>query len=425
MEFTDNAYAAIAATTLLLLAGIATGGMILYAVCAALILLIAIDCLRLWLMARSAKQRLAVSRSLSDNNIFPGSKTMLTIKFTYPGGPLSKLHIVQTLDATILAYPLPATVQLSRGSNRELSTVLTPTKCGNFILAPLTVEMGSLLFRKALRMGGEEKLTVIPAIGISAPVNEPRPTHHQHGRPGDALDRVIEKHGGVDFSGLKRYEVGDDIRRVDWSISNRADVLVIKEYEDERPLPTFFLIDVDPSMAPEGARSNLESAVDLTTKLVDRMLLDNEGLGLIGFSRSDIVKFIQNGTGRHQAEAFRNALLSIKPEGTDVHSSPPVSVSLQEMYVMGLAFDDAAGHEVLGPILEETLARHQANIRDDGFSRAIVKAIKSSKTPCSIIVMTNLSMGMASLLNGIRLVKYYGHSISVILMPNVWHVKKS
>jgi hypothetical protein len=85
-----------------------------------------------------------------------------------------------------------------------------------------------------------------------------------------------------------------------------------------------------------------------------------------------------------------------------------------ELYEVGQAFEA----EAWKPILDETLRNYPANSIYDGFMQAINTAIGSSKEPCQIIVVTGLSMGLLSLMNGIRLARYHGHFVSVILFDS-------
>ena len=74
-----------------------------------------------------------------------------------------------------------------------------------------------------------------------------------------------------------------------------------------------------------------------------------------------------------------------------------------------------------GMLIDDMLREYEANIEDDGFSRSIKTAILSINTPSRLVVITNLSMGMTSLLNNLRIAQYYGYKVSVVLMPHTWH----
>ncbi len=96
-------------------------------------------------------------------------------------------------------------------------------------------------------------------------------------------------------------------------------------------------------------------------------------------------------------------------------------LTLNEIEVTRQKLTRSAGLEGPGLLLGEAARGFSVNVRDDGFTRTIAKAAEAAGGPCHFIVMTNLSMGMASLLNGLRIARYYGHSTTVGLTPHVWY----
>jgi len=66
-------------------------------------------------------------------------------------------------------------------------------------------------------------------------------------------------------------------------------------------------------------------------------------------------------------------------------------------------------------VIEETFKGYIANVREDGFVRAVLAAVGDSKSPCEVLVVTGLSMGLPALMNGLRLAQYYGHSPTVVM----------
>lgn len=58
----------------------------------------------------------------------------------------------------------------------------------------------------------------------------------------------IIKGTGLGFSGIKEYNIGDDVRKIDWNVFSRTNVLHIREYYDDRQKTFWFLIDISKSM---------------------------------------------------------------------------------------------------------------------------------------------------------------------------------
>jgi uncharacterized protein (DUF58 family) len=60
---------------------------------------------------------------------------------------------------------------------------------------------------------------------------------------------------GMDFEELRHYQVGDDIRQMDWKITNRTKKPHVRVYVEERERPVFVLVDQRLSMFFGSARA--------------------------------------------------------------------------------------------------------------------------------------------------------------------------
>ena len=87
----------------------------------------------------------------------------------------------------------------------------------------------------------------------------------RRGLPGERLGRGIGS--SLEFLDRRSYEVGDDVRHLDWRAYARTDQLLVKQYEEElRPRLELFL-DLSRSLAVEEAKFAL--AVDLAGVLLE------------------------------------------------------------------------------------------------------------------------------------------------------------
>ena len=51
-------------------------------------------------------------------------------------------------------------------------------------------------------------------------------------------------HGqGIEFSGVREYLRGDDVRAIDWNVTARSGKPYVKTFEEERELQIFLVID--------------------------------------------------------------------------------------------------------------------------------------------------------------------------------------
>ena len=52
---------------------------------------------------------------------------------------------------------------------------------------------------------------------------------------------------GIEFSEVREYSMGDDIRRIDWNVTARTKKLHVKEFVEERDLYVYVLFDYSAS----------------------------------------------------------------------------------------------------------------------------------------------------------------------------------
>ena len=76
--------------------------------------------------------------------------------------------------------------------------------------------------------------------------------------------RSAFKGEGIEFSGVREYEAGDDVRAIDWRVTARTGRLAIRRYVEERNRTVLFLLDVGPALAAgSGERCLLDVAADV------------------------------------------------------------------------------------------------------------------------------------------------------------------
>lgn len=419
MKLKKIARVAVGAMALLLLMGYLTGGILFYGVSALILLLFAVDLARLWRMQADAG-RIYVDRNLSRRELPAGSTSQLIVELTYTGVRPLPVRVSQPLPRSIASTFGEPSLILKPNTILTLTADLKPSKYGDFQIPSMRIAFESWLFESEARPDSPLYIFVKVAIGQS--LIRPGAVFRSAARHSEIFENVTRKSGGSDFSKVRRYEAGDNAKNIDWALSGKTGSLIVREYEDERIMPVYFLIDVDASMGI-GKKTGLDSAVGLAAALIDQLIIDNERVGLACFSRDEVVRYEQIGLGREHVAKIKDILSSAKPMAS--FSSRPVgmlrSTSAHELYHAGLELDSSGA---LGTVLEETLKSYMANVREDGFSAAVLKVSKSTPSVSHLVIMTNLSMGMTSLLNGIRMAGYYGHSVSVVLTPRIWHEEK-
>ena len=64
----------------------------------------------------------------------------------------------------------------------------------------------------------------------------------------------IKRGHGIEFADYRKYELGDDLRHIDWGVYARSDRLYLKRFREERDLSLLLLVDGTNSMFVPEAR---------------------------------------------------------------------------------------------------------------------------------------------------------------------------
>ena len=90
---------------------------------------------------------------------------------------------------------------------------------------------------------------------------------------------------GYDFWDHKKYEFGDDTRKIDWNATARMGYTLIKNTHEEKDIDIFVVADLSGSMnMVTGARSKKELLLYITAMLAYSALADQMRIGFLGFT---------------------------------------------------------------------------------------------------------------------------------------------
>ncbi len=96
--------------------------------------------------------------------------------------------------------------------------------------------------------------------------------------------KVLFRGTGIEFAGLREYVLGeDDASRIDWKASLRSKRLYVKQYEEERELDVYILLDTSVSMlfgTQEKLKSEYAAVVAGTLAYAAIESGDNVGFGM-------------------------------------------------------------------------------------------------------------------------------------------------
>ena len=131
----------------------------------------------------------------------------------------------------------------------------------------------------------------------------------------------VFKGRGMEFSEVREYQVGDDIRTIDWNVTARMGHPYVKIFEEERELTVMLLVDVS-SSGNFGTHERMkgEIAIEICALLAFSAIKNNDKVGLIIFT-DGIEKFIPPKKGKSHVLRVLRELLYHKPQGTQTDIS--------------------------------------------------------------------------------------------------------
>jgi uncharacterized protein (DUF58 family) len=125
---------------------------------------------------------------------------------------------------------------------------------------------------------------------------------------------------GMAFSEVREYQLGDDIRSIDWNVTARYNAPFVKVFEEEREMTVMLLIDVSAS-GNFGTQKQFkrELATELAAILAFSAIKNNDKVGVIFFT-DKVEKFIPPKKGKsHILRIIREVLaFEATGKGTDI-----------------------------------------------------------------------------------------------------------
>jgi uncharacterized protein (DUF58 family) len=125
---------------------------------------------------------------------------------------------------------------------------------------------------------------------------------------------------GMDFEELREYMPGDDVRDIDWNVSNRMGRPFVKRFREERELTMVLALDVSASSAFGSARrTKRQFAAEVAGTLAVSAARSSDKIALMLFS-NEVELFVPPRKGRRHILRLVREMLAREPRhrGTDV-----------------------------------------------------------------------------------------------------------
>jgi uncharacterized protein (DUF58 family) len=115
---------------------------------------------------------------------------------------------------------------------------------------------------------------------------------------------------GVDFADLREYQPEDDVRYIDWNVTARMDAPYVRQYNEDREITAWFLLDLSPSVDFGTLQSQKrEMLTDFVGTMARLLTRHGNRVGAI-FYDSQVKRAIPAKGGRVQVLRILNDLMN-------------------------------------------------------------------------------------------------------------------
>lgn len=143
---------------------------------------------------------------------------------------------------------------------------------------------------------------------------------------------------GMEFEEVRPYQVGDEIRTIDWNVSARVGEPHVKLFREERELTVMLAVDLSGSQS-FGTQQQLkrELLAEIAATLAFSAIRNNDKVGLICFT-DRVEKFVPPRKGPKHVLRIVRELLALKPEGRGTAVGPAIEELDRVLRKRGVVF---------------------------------------------------------------------------------------
>ena len=154
---------------------------------------------------------------------------------------------------------------------------------------------------------------------------------------------------GIEFSEVREYLPGDDVRTIDWNVTARMGSPYVKKFVEERELAVYLIVDVSASSAFSTTRATKrELAAEVATLLAFAADANHDKVGLIAFT-DRVERFLRPKKGLQHVLRLARELVYLRPagRGTDLGAAIDLLMHVAKRPCVAFILSDfhAAGFE--------------------------------------------------------------------------------
>ncbi|WP_069133087.1 DUF58 domain-containing protein [Rhodohalobacter halophilus] len=150
---------------------------------------------------------------------------------------------------------------------------------------------------------------------------------------------------GMEFTEVRTYTFGDDIRQIDWNVTARNDEPYIKVFEEEREQTLMLCVDISPSgFFGSRSQTKMELAIEICAVLAFSAIKNSDKVGMVLFSNK-VEKVIPPKKGKTHVLRLIRELYTTEPTGTSTNIADALSyvnrlLNRKSIIVLASDFED-------------------------------------------------------------------------------------
>lgn len=186
----------------------------------------------------------------------------------------------------------------------------------------------------------------------------------------------VFKGSGLEFSDVREYQYGDDVRAIDWNVSAKGHGTFVKTFREEKEQTVMFLLDVSASqeVGKSGAKK-LDLCREICGVLSLSAVKEGSQVGAIAYSNRR-EKFIKPGKGMQQAYRIITELFNLKVQSpqTDLNEGIRFAMNMLKRRSVVIVLSDFIDQDY-GQALRALSRRHDVVVihlidrREEAFPR--------------------------------------------------------
>jgi uncharacterized protein (DUF58 family) len=255
----------------------------------------------------------------------------------------------------------PGTFEIAPHGTATVRYEVTPSRRG-----PRTFGAASVRYASPLGLvARQERTPVEGGVDVYPDVHAARALEllRRQGRQDARMGSLRVRGGDTEFERLRPYQVGDEIRHVDWRATARRDDLTVRQFQAESNQNVVFAIDVGRGMRGEtGGLTAIDHALNAALLAADVALRGGDKAGLLAFDETPRT-FVPPMGGRAGGRRLTRAAYALEAglAASDYHAAMSflrTQVRVRSLFVVFTNLLDPRSAKELASAVRALMPRH-------------------------------------------------------------------